>query len=49
MSQAQKQVWKQNDGIPSFWFKWLIGMDADGCADEPWWIICACTMVFLPK
>ena len=29
MSQAQKQVRKQNDGIPNFWFKWLIGMDAD--------------------
>ena len=29
VSQAQKQVWKQNNGIPNFRFKWLIGMDAD--------------------
>ena len=49
VSQAQKRVWKRNDGILNFWFKWLIGMDADGCADEPRQIVCTCTMVFPPK
>ena len=49
MSQAQKRVWKRNDSILNFRFKRLIGVDADGCADEPWQIVCACAMVFPPK
>ena len=48
-SQAQKRVWKQNDGILNFQFKWLIGMDANRCADKPGQNICACAMVFPPN
>ena len=49
VSRVQKWVWKQNDDIPNFWLIWLIGMDAGRSADEPWQIVCACAMVFLPK
>ena len=35
MSQAQKQVRKQNDDILYFWYKQLIGMDASRNADKP--------------
>ena len=49
MSQARKWLWKRNDNILNFRFKWLIGVDADGCVDEPWQIICTCAMVLPPK
>ena len=49
VSQARKQVQKQNDDIPYFRLKRLIGVDTGGYADDCWWIVCACTVVFLPK
>ena len=35
VSQARKWVQKQNNDITNFRYKWLIGMDASGNADEP--------------
>ena len=49
VSQARKRVQKRNDDILYFWLKWLIGMDTSGYADDCWWFVCACTVVFLPK
>ena len=49
MSQARKWVWKQNDDISYFWFKWLIGVDAGRYADDHCQFVCACAVVFLPK
>ena len=34
VTQAQKQVRKQNDDLSYFWYKWLIGMDASRNAGE---------------
>ena len=36
VSQARKWVWKRDEEILNFCNKWLFGMDASGCADEPW-------------
>ena len=47
--QAWKQVWKQNNDIPYFQLKWLIGVDAGRYADDCWWIVCTCAVVFPPK
>ena len=49
MSQAQKWVQKRDDEILNFCNKWLFGMDAGRCADEPWQFFCTCAVVFLPK
>ena len=49
MSQAQKQVQKRDDKIPNFHNKWLFGMDAGRCADEPWQFLFACTVFFPPN
>ena len=35
MSQARKWVWKRNDDLLYFWYKWLIGMDASRNSDKP--------------
>ena len=35
VSQAWKQVWKQNDDLLYFQYKQLIGMDAGGNTDKP--------------
>ena len=47
MSQAQKWVWKRNNNIS--YFRYSIGMDAGGYADDHWQFICTCAVVFLPK
>ena len=49
MSQAQKLVWKQNDDTLYFQLTRLIGMDASEYADGCQWIVCTCTVAFLPK
>ena len=35
VSQARKSVWKRNDNISNFQYKWLIDMDAGRNIDEP--------------
>ena len=49
MSQAQKWVRKRNDDISYFRYKWLIGVDAGGYADDCRQFVCTCTVVFPPK
>ena len=49
VSEARKQVQKLNNDILNFRLIQLVAVDASRSADEPWCIICACTMVFPAK
>ena len=49
VSQAPKWVQKRDNKIPNFCNKWLFGVDASGCADEPWQFFGTCAVVFLSK
>ena len=44
VSQARKWVWKQNNDISNFQYKWLIGVDAGRNVDKPLAVhLCMCS------